>query len=103
MHHFRAWPRVASRASVVMRIGSGTVRGRLIDLGLGGAGILLEGSVAEGAEVEIVIAAPNRWDPLVVPARVAWARGKRAGVAFKPRDDRDAYALFEFLGTQSFE
>jgi hypothetical protein len=100
--HFRAWARIASSAAIVVRVGSDAIRGKLVDLGMGGAGVELDARVFEGAEVELVIAAPNRWDPVVMPARVAWSRGKRAGLAFRPRDDRDTFALFEFLGTQTF-
>jgi len=30
-------------------------------------------------------------------------KGRRAGVAFTPAVDRDAYDLFEMLGTQVFD
>ena len=106
--HFRAWPRRKTEALVVIRVGRRgaavhEMRARLIDVGFGGAGLLLNEPLEAEAEVELVLHAPNRWDPLILPARVAWAtREGRAGLAFRPRDDRDALAIFEMLGTQVF-
>lgn len=76
---------------------------RLVDLGMGGAGLKTDARLDVGARIDLVIQAPNRWDPLVIESRVAWTQGRRAGVAFEHRDDADVYALFELLGTQSFE
>lgn len=106
--HFRAWPRRKSEALVLIRVGRrGTpmkeLRARLLDVGFGGAGLLLNEPIEPEAEVELVLHAPNRWDPLVLPARVAWATAEgRAGLSFRPNDDRDAMAIFEILGTQVF-
>lgn len=110
--HFRAWPRRKSDVPVVVRIARPHApvterkderRARLTDVGMGGAGLVVEEPLTLGAELEVVLHAPNRWDPLVLPARVAWVKGRRAGVAFLPATDRDAYDLFEMLGTQVFE
>ena len=103
LRHFRAWPRRRSDAPVVLRVARVERRARLTDIGLGGAGLLLETPLPVGTELEIVLHAPTRWDPLVLPARVAWARGKRAGLSFLPAKDRDAYDLFEMLGTAVFD
>ena len=101
--HFRAFPRRASRIAVVAKLAAGEARVRLIDIGLGGAGVQ-SGEVLElGARLDLVLQVPNRWDPLVLPARVAWSNGKRAGLAFEHRDDADVYALYELLGTQVFD
>jgi len=111
--HFRAWPRRRSDVPVVVRLARSTAsasapergerRARLTDVGLGGAGLVVDEPLTVGAELEVVLHAPNRWDPLVLPARVAWVKGRRAGVAFTPAVDRDAYDLFEMLGTQVFD
>ncbi len=100
--HFRAFPRRRAEAAVVVRVGRADRRAKLTDISLGGAGLAVEEPLPIGAEVEIVLHAPNRWDPLVILARVAWAKGRRAGLEFLPRNDADAYALFEMLGTQVF-
>lgn len=107
--HFRAWPRRRSDVPVVLRPARSASerrderRARLTDIGLGGAGLSVDEPLVLGTQLEVVLHAPNRWEPLVLPARVVWARGRRAGVAFLPASDRDAYDLFEMLGTQVFE
>lgn len=100
--HFRAWPRRPSDVPVVLRVARGERRARLTDIGLGGAGLRLEEPLTVGAEVEIVLHAPTRWEPLVLPATVAWAKGNRAGLSFRPTADRDVYDLFQMLGTAVF-
>ena len=88
---------------MLVRTGRTERRARLINIGLGGACVLLDTPVTVGESIEVVLHAPNRWDPLVMPARVAWTKGARAGVAFHPARDGDAYDLFELLGTQVFD
>ncbi len=70
---------------------------------MGGAGLETSAPLDVGSRVELVLQAPSRWDPLVLVARVAWARGARAGLAFETPDDRDVWALFELLGVQTFD
>jgi cobalamin biosynthesis Mg chelatase CobN len=112
--HFRAWPRRRAESLALVRLlphetASSSrlvreLRARLVDVGLGGAGVSTEPGVLVGGDrVEVVLHAPNRWDPLLMPGRVAWSVGSRAGIAFEARDERDVYALFELLGTQVFE
>ena len=103
LRHFRAWPRRRSDVPIVLRVAQVERRARLTDIGLGGAGIVLESPLTVGTELDIVLHAPTRWDPLVLPAKVAWAKGRRAGLAFQPSVDRDAYDLFEMLGTAVFD
>jgi hypothetical protein len=101
--HFRAWPRRRSDAPVKLRLAGGERHARMTDIGLGGAGLLVDQPLEVGTELEVVLHAPNRWDPLALPARVAWCDGRRAGVSFHPTHDRDSYDLFEMLGTQVFD
>jgi hypothetical protein len=101
--HFRAWPRRRADAPVLVRLGRDERRARLINIGLGGACVLIDTPVSVNDNIEVVLHAPNRWDPLVMPARVAWTKGARVGVAFQPTRDADAYDLFEMLGTQAFD
>jgi len=103
LRHFRAWPRRRSDAPVVLRVARVDRRARLTDIGLGGAGVIVESPLPVGTELEVVLHAPTRWDPLILPAKVAWARGRRAGLTFKPEHDRDAFDLFEMLGTAVFD
>lgn len=88
---------------MLVRFGRNERRARLVNVGLGGACLHLESPLEKGAQIEVVLLAPNRWDPLVMPARVAWTKGARAGVAFQPARDGDVYDLFEMLGTQAFD
>lgn len=101
--HFRAWSRRRADAQVLVRMARSERRARLINIGLGGACVLLDTPVTVGEIIEVVLQVPNRWDPLVMPSRVAWTKGARAGVAFQPARDGDAYDLFEMLGTQVFD
>ncbi len=43
-----------------------------MNLGLGGACVEVGDALVVGAAVTLEVTAPNLWDPLVVPARVAW-------------------------------
>ncbi len=76
-----------------------------MDLGMGGARILVDGSLSAGEEVAISFLAPSLWDPLALLARVAWVKpGERdgqtlAGLAFEPRDVMGVFALFELVST----
>ena len=102
--HFRAYPRQSTRVTMSARLDGGTAPPvRIIDVSMGGAGVRTGATLDVGARVELVLQVPNRWDPLVLPARVAWAKGDRAGLAFEHRDDADVYALFEMLGVQTFD
>ena len=76
---------------------------QVVDLAIGGAGVRSEIVLEAGARIDLVLQIPNRWDPLVIPSRVAWSRGPRAGLAFEPKSDGDTWALFELLASQSFE
>jgi hypothetical protein len=49
--------------------------------------------------------APSLWDPLALPARVAWVKASsasqlaRAGLAFEPKDPLGVFALFELVSS----
>jgi len=101
--HFRAYPRRASNPPLPARIAGSEAPVHVVDLCLGGAGLRAQLVLEPGARIDLVLAIPNRWDPLVLPSRVAWSNGERAGVAFEPRSDGDTWALFELLASQSFE
>jgi hypothetical protein len=75
------------------------------DLSLGGAGVSLPEILPAGDRVVVSFLAPNLWDPLAIPARVAWVRAATqrepvtAGLAFEPKDPLSVFALFELLST----
>jgi hypothetical protein len=101
--HFRAYPRRRDLGAMAVRVVGSRALLRLVDLGIGGAGVEGQLVLEPGARIDLVLSLPTRWDPLVVPARVAWAHAGRAGLAFEHRDDAEAYALFELLSAQAFE
>jgi hypothetical protein len=84
-------------------------RARVVDLGLGGAGITIEAGIKVGDVVTLSFTAPTLWDPLLIRARVAWARpftepgAMSAGVAFEQKGPTAALALFDLVGASTFE
>lgn len=84
--------------------------GWLVDLGLGGAGVFVGRELPPGAPVRVQIDAPNLWDPLLLPATVAWtgrfeaARGgARGGVRFAALNPTTALALLDLMGSEDYE
>ncbi len=84
---------------------------RLVDISLAGAGLELDGThdLAPGERLTVAIATPALWDPLQVPAVVAWtmpARGRdaaRAGVTFRHAGPDSVFATWEMLSSLVFE
>jgi hypothetical protein len=75
-------------------------RVEVVDLGLGGAGLVVDEAMTEGDSVSLSFIAPTLWDPLVIRARVAWSSERRAGVAFEHKSPQAVFALFELVNTQ---
>ena len=79
------------------------------DVGLGGACVRMPRPLAVKDPVLLSFVAPTLWDPLVLPARVAWiapathVESARAGVAFQPNDPHAMLALFELLGALGYD
>ncbi len=82
---------------------------RVLDLGLGGACLEMMDDVAVGESLRVSFITPDRWDPLVLSANVAWieigADGvvKRGGVAFSHEDPESAVALLLLIGSHDFD
>jgi len=74
--HFRALARRPVSLPGVLSGQNGLWRrpARLLDVGLGGARIAGELDTHVGAEVQLAIDSPHRWDPMELDARVAWTR-----------------------------
>jgi hypothetical protein len=107
--HFRVHARraIRLRASVVLPRAGWQREAQVLNLGMGGACIVLKEELAPGDRVTISFLAPTLWDPLAFPARIAWTMmpeptSVRAGLAFEPSDASTVYALFELLTTMSF-
>ena len=71
----------------------------VFDLGLGGA--CVEGSevLGVGDRVQVSFVTADRWDPLQIPARVAWTTPARAGLAFEHASPEATWGIFELLAT----
>ena len=75
----------------------------VFDLGLGGA--CVEGSdvLGVGDRVQVSFVTADRWDPLQIPARVAWTSnsqsGQRVGLAFEYASPEATWGIFELLAT----
>lgn len=76
---------------------------RIVDLGLGGARVTPPGLLSAGVSVRLAVDAPDRWDPLIVEARVAWIRGDEAGLAFEHSSGRTVRALVEVISQHGYE
>ena len=108
--HFRAHTRRPVRLDATLRdpIAGWERAAEVIDVGLGGACIGVTETLAAGDRVSIAFMAPTLWDPLALPARVAWFRPgaglepARAGLAFEYDTAAAARALFELVGALSF-
>ena len=109
--HFRAHTRrpVRLRATVSHPRAGWERDADVFDIGLGGACMSATESLNAGDRVSVAFVAPSLWDPLLIPARVAWYRpGRgiepaRAGVAFDHASETSVMALFELVGTLVFE
>lgn len=91
----------------------------VIDISLAGAGLETEEALLPGERITISFATPTLWDPLVLPAVVAWAHAPRprepgaplarsrfvarAGITFDHPSPDVVLALFEMLATLGYE
>jgi hypothetical protein len=107
--HFRAFARRAvNLPALVATEPDGPKPARLIDLGLGGACVEVRTALQVGHSVTVEVTAPNLWDPLIVPARVAWLRSSGpgaslAGLAFDHAGKAALPALVELLAAYRYE
>ena len=107
---FRAFARraVALPATVTAPpAGAGPRPARLVELGLGGARVETDGALEPGGTITLEVSAPSLWDPLVVPARVAWVREAGpgsviAGLTFEHPGTAALPALVELLAASRF-
>lgn len=88
--HFRALGRHPARLTGTLGGADGLWRrpARILDLSLGGARLRTDAEVPAGASVRLSVESPNRWDPLELPARVAWVHSTEGttelGLSFEP-------------------
>lgn len=103
---FRAHARKTVRlAAVVVHHERGWQRDVIVfDLGLGGACVEGNEVLGVGDRVQVTFVTADRWDPLQIPARVAWTStsqvGARAGLAFEYASPESTWGVFELLLNQ---
>jgi hypothetical protein len=77
------------------------------NMGLGGARMFVDETLAPGDAVTLAFTAPTLWDPLVLQAKVAWvgsgAPPYTAGVTFEHTSAEAALALYELISTMGYE
>lgn len=101
--HFRAFARRPSELRAQVAIGPREIQGRLVDLGLGGAGLILPEPVTPGDPVHLILHLPQLWDALRIRAEVAWCETRdgdvnsRAGVRFVAPSGRALRLVAEAL------
>jgi hypothetical protein len=101
--HFRAFARRPSELSAAIAFNGREIKGRLVDLGLGGAGLLLPEALPGGERVHLVLHLPQLWDPLEILTEIAWCEAQtgdlnvRAGVRFVAPSGRCLRLLAEAL------
>jgi hypothetical protein len=105
--HFRVHGRrvVRIRATVAHARTGWQGEAQVLNLGMGGACVLVPEALQLGDAVHVSFTAPTLWDPLAFSARVAWTlppngiEPPRAGLAFEPTDAAATLALFELVAT----
>jgi len=78
----------------------------VVNVGMGGACVVVEEALALGDTVTLSFTAPTLWDPLVLRAKVAWVAAmepRRAGLAFDHRNAEAVFALYELIATLGYE
>jgi hypothetical protein len=107
--HFRACARqtVSLAGALADPEGAWTRNVRVTDLGLGGACVETMESVPHGVPFELLIEAPNLWDPLSLSARLAWMRSgtggaQQIGICFEQPSGASLRTLSDLLKTAAF-
>ena len=108
LDHFRAFARRPVGLSAIVSRGDGSWQrpARLIDLGLGGAGMEMLEHVSTGTAISLAVEAPHLWDPLVLEGEVVWMTpmegAARLGVRFYHRSGRTLRTLTELLEAEAY-
>ncbi len=103
--HFRAHARrpVSLSAALHAAARSWQTDVSVVDLGLGGAGLLSHAGPVPHDEVELELTSPSLWGPLILPGAVRWSAppdasgSARVGIAFRHRRADHLRALLELL------
>ena len=105
-HHFRSQARKKVRYPAQLTTARGVVREcMLLDLSLAGARLEAVDVLPLGERVSLSFSSPSRWDPIVVPVRIAWSRpGSLAhlGLTFEFSSSTTVFALFETIAALEY-
>ena len=103
--HYRALARrpVSLPAVVTSEDDLWEVSARVVDLGLGGARLEVQGPLGLGAPVRLTVVSPNLWDPLVLHGQVAWTNEPVAGIRFAHSSGTTLRALVDLIASHGFE
>lgn len=82
---------------VVARDSGEKLRGRMLDLSLGGMHIAAERVPSYGERVRVLVQLSPEDDWLILPARVRWFTSRGFGVEFSSLDARQERALCQFV------
>jgi hypothetical protein len=106
--HFRAFERRPTNlpALLTSEVLGWAIPAELIDLGLGGASVLVAQSLPLASTVRLSVETPQLWEPLVLPGRVAWTRPNsdgrlRLGLRFEVESANTLIVLAELIGPNS--
>jgi hypothetical protein len=106
--HFRAFARRPTSLPALLQsdVLGWDLPAELVDLGLGGACLVVADPLPLGTSVRLRIDAPQLWESLVVPGRIAWTRphedGRvRLGVRFEVQSPSLLTVLAELIGPGS--
>lgn len=107
--HFRAFARrpTSLPARLQSEVLGWELAAKLVDLGLGGASIVVSEPLPLGTSVRLRIDAPQLWESLIIPARVAWMRptiqgDARLGLRFEPDSPATLTVLAELVGPAGY-
>ena len=107
--HFRAFARrpTSLPARLQSEVLGWDLNAELVDLGLGGASVVVSEPLPPGTSVRLRIDAPQLWEPLVLPSRVAWMRPtirgeSRLGLRFEPDNPGRLAVLVELVGPEGY-
>jgi hypothetical protein len=104
--HFRAFERRPLNLPVRLRVASRPLDARIVNLGLGGAGVETRAYVPVGTVLEVEMETPTLWEPLNIGATVSWVResadGFVLGLCFRHESSRAAGSLLGLLRTGAY-
>jgi hypothetical protein len=107
--HYRALARrpVSLPAVVTSEDDQWELSATVVDLGLGGARLEVQGQLWVTSPVRLTVVSPNLWDPLVLHGQVAWTNDSEsstaAGVRFVHSSGATLRALADLIASHRFE